>query len=172
MLGHNLLLVLDSLDSANSTPHSFQQLWHLFPQANLTTSGLTVHVTDAADTPAVEIVQGPTGQTGMTLQTYYGNTDPLQGWYSAAYGQTEKNHVVGYTEHGTTARYYTLIASGPDAAKPATVTATSTSTAAALQLRVCAADTSVLVTITNQAAGAAGGEAVSVTPNSECPRGH
>ena len=108
----------------------------------------------------------------MTLQTYYGNTDPLQGWYSEAYGQTEKNHVVGYTEHGATARYYTLIASGADAAKPASVTATSQSTDADPQLQVCAADTSALVTITNQAAGATGGETVTVTPNSECSRGH
>ena len=129
MLGHNLLLVLDSLDSTDSKPHTFQQLWHLFPQANLTTSGLTAHVTDAADAPAVEIVPGQTGPPGsMTLQTYYGNTDPLQGWYSEAYGQTEKNRVVGYTEHGAKARYYTLIASGADAAKPASVTATSQST--------------------------------------------
>ena len=168
MIGHNVLLVVDSMSSAAA--HSYQQLWHLFPGANVTTAGLTARVTTQSDAPALEIVQGRSGGAALSLQTYYGATDPLQGWYSDAYGQVEKNHVVGYTQHGTDAAYYTLIAAGPDAGHPASITET-TAGNGALRLAVCAADVSDLVTITDQAAGAPAGERVSVAKTVGCPRG-
>ncbi len=104
----------------------------------------------------------------MTLQTYYGNTDPLQGWYSDAYGSVQKNHVVGYTERATSTTYATLIALGPDAGRPASVTE-STAPDGALTLRVCAADTSVLAVIAHPAAS---GEHVTVGSATGCPHGN
>jgi Heparinase II/III-like protein/Heparinase II/III N-terminus len=171
MIGHNALLVVDSLSS--NAPHSYQQLWHLFPGANVTTSGLTVRATTASDAPVLEIVSGRSAAAtpALSLQTYYGATDPLQGWYSDAYGQVQKNHVVGYTQSGTDAAYYTLIAAGPDAAHPASVTE-SPARNGALRLTVCAADVSDLVTITDQAAGAGAGEHVTVVKNGGCPHGN
>ena len=87
----------------------------------------------------------------MTLQTYYGNTDPLQGWYSDAYGQVQKNHVVGYTQHGDDATYVTLIALGPDAAHAGLGQRVRHAHRGrgSLSLRVCAADTAAAVGIAN-----------------------
>jgi hypothetical protein len=145
MLGHDLVLVVDSATSA--TTHDYQQLWHLQPGANLTMDGLTARVTSEQDQPLLQIVQA-TAAAPITTQTYYGQSSPLQGWYSAAYGNVEKNHVVGYEQHGSTVSYLTLIATGPDAARAASVSGTSTQGGTTVQ--VCASGRSTTVTITNQ----------------------
>lgn len=160
MLGHNLVLVVDSLSSL--APHSYEQLWHLFPDANLTLSGDTAHVATAEDQPIMQVVQGA-GSEPLSTQAYYGDTSPMQGWYSATYGQVQKNHVVGYTQRGDDAVYYTLIAIGPDADAPASVAGSRQG--ASIHLLVCSADTSAAVTITNQAAA---GETLAVGVNRSC----
>ena len=58
---------------------------------------------------------------GMTLQSFYGATNPLQGWYSSSYGSKVPSWALQYTRSATSAVFATLLAAGPYAAQPATV---------------------------------------------------
>jgi len=165
MLGRNLVLVIDSLTSTAS--HDYQQLWHVFPGAGLTIDGTTAHVSTAHDVPAMQIVQAKT--PSVRVKTYYGNTNPMQGWYSDQYGKVQKNHVIGYAQNASTTYFVTLIATGDDAAQPATISGKVVGSDA--QATVCAADTTASVSISGMASA---GEQVKVDEHAakgECSYG-
>lgn len=145
MIGRNIVLVIDSLTSDAS--HKYQQLWHLFPGAGLTIDGAAAHVSTSHDVPTMQIVQAK--QPSTTVKTYYGDTNPMQGWYSDQYGKVQKNHVVGYTQTANSTYYVTLIVTGDDAAQPASVIGKVVGNDA--QATVCTADTSAAVTISAMA---------------------
>ncbi|MGH8890021.1 MAG: alginate lyase family protein [Acidothermaceae bacterium] len=165
MIGRNLVLVIDALTSVAS--HKYQQLWHLFPGAGVTVDGTTAHVSTAHDVPAMQIVQAKNPSSDVS--TYYGNTNPMQGWYSDQYGKAQQNHVVGYAQNADTTYYVTLIATGNDAAKPASVTGKVVGSNA--QAAVCAADITASVSISDMASA---GERVKVDEQAakgECGNG-
>jgi hypothetical protein len=58
---------------------------------------------------------------GMTLQSFRGASDPLQGWYSSSYGSEAPSWALQYTRTATSAVFATLLAAGPYASQPATV---------------------------------------------------
>jgi hypothetical protein len=160
LLGRDLLLVVD--DVASATPHAYRQLWHLFPNARPLVRGTRVDVYDEYDNGALSITQATTPTT-LTVEQYFGETAPMQGWYSDEYGRVEPNHVIGYTATAKSARYYTLIASGKYAGQRATVAGTVQ--AGRFQVDVCAGDYAGHVTIRHQASP---GELVTVTPAKGC----
>jgi hypothetical protein len=114
LLARDLVLVADAVSS--DRPHSFEQLWHLFPGAHVVDTGTLTEVFDENDNPALDLRQASL-TTPTELHRYYGELNPMQGWYSAEYGKTEPNHVAGYRTTGTGAVYLTLIASGPYAGR-------------------------------------------------------
>ncbi|MGH7489451.1 MAG: hypothetical protein ACREMY_28195, partial [bacterium] len=124
-------------------------------------------VSTAHDVPAMQIVQAKNPSSDVS--TYYGNTNPMQGWYSDQYGKAQQNHVVGYAQNADTTYYVTLIATGNDAAKPASVTGKVVGSNA--QAAVCAADITASVSISDMASA---GERVKVDEQAakgECGNG-
>jgi hypothetical protein len=160
LLAKDVLLVVDDITGSKS--HAYRQLWHLFPRARPLVNGTRVDVYDEHDTGALSITQAVT-PTPLTVETYFGETAPMQGWYSDEYGLLERNHVIGYTASARSARYHTLIASGKYAGQPATVTGTGQN--GRFRIRVCVGDYAAQVTIRHQAAA---GEQVTVTPARAC----
>jgi hypothetical protein len=116
ILRQGLVLVLDELSS--SVSHQYSQTWHLGPSAIPSASGMNVTAT-AAGKPVLGITQA--SPAGMTLQSFYGATNPLQGWYSSSYGSKVPSWALQYTRSATSAVFATLLAAGPYAAQPATV---------------------------------------------------
>lgn len=166
LLGRNLLLVVDS--ESSTAAHTYQQLWHLFPGAHVVMAGQTAEVSTSTDAPVLSITQASVPGT-ESVQSYYGNTNPMQGWYSPVYGQVSKNHVVGYSQTGTVATYLTLLATGGNALHPADVSGTVDTATGAVRAQVCGADSSAVVTITNQGEP---DETVAVTPSTHgCSHG-
>lgn len=160
LLAKDLLLVVD--DITGSKPHAYRQLWHLFPNARPLVRGTRVDVYNEYDNSALSITQAAT-PTPLTVERYFGETAPMQGWYSDEYGLLERNHVIGYTATAKAARYYTLIASGRYAGQRATVTGSGR--AGQFDIQVCAGDYAGRVTIQRQAAA---GEQVTVAPDGAC----
>ena len=118
LLGRDLVLVADAVSGDRS--HGFEQLWHIFPGAHVVDDGLHTKVFDGHDNAVLDLRQANTA-TSVAGRRYYGQVNPLQGWYSSEYGRTEPNHVAGYHADGTSAVFVTLIASGPYAGRPAAV---------------------------------------------------
>ena len=120
VLRQGLTLVLDDLSSAAS--HQYAQTWHMAPGSNVRSSGGDTYVTNAAGTPTLTIDQAD--PESMTEQSLYGATDPIQGWYSNGYGSKQPDWALEDTRTGKSALFTTLLAAGPYAAQPSTVTET------------------------------------------------
>jgi hypothetical protein len=116
VLRQGLVLVLDELSSAAS--HQYSQTWHLGPSASASASGMNV-TASAAGKAVLTITQA--SPAGMTLQSFHGASDPLQGWYSSSYGSEVPSWALQYTRTGASAVFATLLAAGPYAGQPATV---------------------------------------------------
>jgi hypothetical protein len=116
VLRQGLVLVLDELSSAAS--HQYSQTWHLGPSTSPSPSGMNV-TASAAGKAVLTITQA--SPAGMTLQSFHGASDPLQGWYSSSYGSEVPSWALQYTRTGTSAVFATLLAAGPYASQPATV---------------------------------------------------
>jgi hypothetical protein len=145
LLDRDLVLVTDELTSRR--PHTYRQLWHLFPGARPVIRGTRTDVLDEYDNPALAIAQAVGHRPG--IERYYGERKPMQGWYSAQYGRLQPNHVVAYVAKGTSARFYTLIGSGRYAGAPARVAAAAQGGHTAID--VCAGDYAARVAIVNPA---------------------
>jgi hypothetical protein len=109
MLNEDNFLVIDRLSSMQE--HTYEQMFHLFPGAELRRDGLTVVGTDGTSERSVTIRQLDT--SGATLSTAIGEKDPLKGWHSTTYEACEPSHAISYTARGRTAAYTTLISAGP-----------------------------------------------------------
>lgn len=167
LLRRDLALVVDTLTAAE--PHTYEQLWHLFPGARLTTEGLRMRAHDEFDNPAVRVDQVALGDQRLALQTYYGENNPKQGWYSAQFGRMQPNYVGGYRLTGArNAAYLTLLSSGRYAADTATAVRGGVDlTGGVIEATVCTADLAATVTIRNQSAER---EAVNVDWAGRCVR--
>jgi hypothetical protein len=160
LLAKDLVLVVD--DVAGSKSHAYRQLWHLFLNARPLVNGTRADVYNENDNNTLSIIQAATPEP-LTVEKYFGEISPMQGWYSSDYGLLERNHVIGYTATARSVRYYTLLASGKYAGQPATVTGAGRD--GRFRVEVCAGDYAAQVTIRNQAAA---GEQVTVTPDGAC----
>ena len=117
VLRQGLTLVLDDLSSSAS--HTYSQAWHMAPGSNVRSSGGDTYVTNAAGQPTLTIRQAD--QSGLAVQSFYGATNPIQGWYSNGYGFKQPDWALEYTRTGTTALFTTLLAAGPYAGQASTV---------------------------------------------------
>ncbi len=115
LIGQDLVLVVDELVGLAS--HSYEQNWHLSPEAKLTLDGLSASVTDENDAPLLAIRQALS--SGVTPNSVKGQASPYDGWVSLEYEEDTPAWRVGYTQEGQTAIYATLIAAGSAAADPA-----------------------------------------------------
>ncbi len=119
ILGQGLVLVRDQLSSSAS--HEYSQIWHLAPNATPSAGASAASVTALAwGRPQLQITQA--SPAGMTLQSFDGATDPLQGWYSSSYGFKQPDWALQFTRVGPSASFATLLAAGPYASQGATVT--------------------------------------------------
>jgi hypothetical protein len=149
VLRQGLSLVLDDLSSATS--HKYAQTWHMAPGSNVRGSGGDTYVTNAAGIPTLTIRQAD--PAGMTEQSVFGATDPIQGWYSNGYGSKQPDWALEDTRTGTGALFTTLLAAGPYARQASTVV--ETAVAGGYQVGVCVGGTvgySVMIPISNETA--------------------
>jgi hypothetical protein len=117
VLRQGLTLVLDDLSSAAA--HSYAQTWHMAPGSSLRSGGGDTVVTNAAGTPTLTIDQAD--PSGMTVQSAFGASAPIQGWYSNGYGAKQPDWAIEDTRTGSGALFTTLLAAGPYAAQTSTV---------------------------------------------------
>jgi hypothetical protein len=147
VLRQGLTLVLDDL--ASSASHKYAQDWHLAPGSNVRSSGGDTYVTNAVSTPTLTIRQAD--PSGMTTQSIFGATDPIQGWYSNGYGAKQPDWALEDTRTGTTALFTTMLAAGPYASQASTVV--ETAVAGGHQVSVCVGGTvgySVMIPSSNE----------------------
>ena len=116
VLRQGLTLVSDALSSAAT--HTYTQTWHMAPGSTLSSSGQTLAVSNAGK-PTLTITQAD--PSGLSAQSFYGATDPMQGWYSNGYGFKSPDWAQEYDRSGTSARFQTLLAAGPYAAQASSV---------------------------------------------------
>ena len=111
MLDNNHFLVIDRLRSA--TPHTYQQMFHVFPGAQLQRAGLSVTATDSSPSHTLRITQLDPG--AISLQTSIGSYNPPSGLCSTRYQIAVGCYALAYTQHSTNASYTTLLSVGrPD----------------------------------------------------------
>lgn len=113
LLRRDLVLVVDDLTS--DTPHTYEQMWHLFPGAELQVEGLKVTAL-AAGQPVLTVHQ--VLAEGLSLVQKQGETDPLEGWLSQEYEKKVPIWALRYKRQDTRARYVTVLASGELSAAP------------------------------------------------------
>lgn len=120
MIDADHILVVDRLSSA--AVHDYQQMFHLFPGAKLTRSGLTVTGTGGTPQRQVTIQQVlPQGITASAVINRRG-ANPA-GLCSQQYGQLLPCYQIAYSARGTSAEFVTLITVGPPHAPAMSVTA-------------------------------------------------
>ena len=108
LLGRDALLVIDALDS--EAMHTYTQTWHLFPGA-ITASSANVLSASDDDGVALRIIQG--GSSAPEPRSFEASLDPFQGWYSDLYEELSSAVAIEYPVTGSSARFATLILSGP-----------------------------------------------------------
>jgi hypothetical protein len=106
-----LVVVYDSLDS--SVPHRYVQTWHLFPGASLQSRGLDILARDDNAIPRLAISEAD--WSTLSRDAVFGQSSPMQGWYSDSYGSKSRNWALEYSRFAPAARFVTLIASGAHA---------------------------------------------------------
>lgn len=131
MIDPDHILVIDHLNSADV--HDYQQMWHLFPGAKLTQSGLTV--TGTGGTPQRQVTMQQILPQGITESAVINRRGAHPaGLCSQQYGQLLPCYQIAYTAHVKRAEFVTLITIGSTKQSPA--------------LRVTASQNDQLLTIT------------------------
>jgi len=108
LLGHNIVLIVDNLVSDKE--HKYEQLFHLFPEANLDIDDLTVSGSGSDSNQSITIYQ--LLPEGIALSCGKGNDSSPKGLYSAQYGVAIPNYCISYEQYGRTASYITLLEIG------------------------------------------------------------
>ncbi len=109
MIDADHLLVVDRLSS--TSVHSYQQMFHLFPGAALSRSGLTVSAAGGTPFRQVTIQQlQPDGLAEADVINQQGRHPA--GLCSARYGKLQPCYQISYTAHGRNATFVTLITIG------------------------------------------------------------
>ena len=111
MIDKNHFLVIDRLHS--SKPHTYQQMFHVFPGATVRRNGLSVSASDSSPSHTLQITQLEPGRT--SLQTSIGRYTPPSGLCSTRYQIAVGCEALAYTQHSANASYATLLSVGkPD----------------------------------------------------------
>lgn len=119
VLERDLTLVYDSLES--NVPHDYAQVWHLPVGYEATLAGVDSTGT-ATGAPSPVVIRQGLG-AGLSLSSIVGATEPMQGWYSEVYGTMVPNTALEYHVTASSWRYATLIATGPKALVPSSISA-------------------------------------------------
>lgn len=106
LLGRDLVVIVDNLSS--DTPHTYEQIFHLFPEALLTTDGLNVFARGAGSTLSIRQFAG----NNIMLEERKGQTSPPRGLCSDTYEQALACYQLSYKQQGTNASYVTVIELG------------------------------------------------------------
>lgn len=109
LLDRGLVVVVDSLSSG--AERRYTQTWHAFPGAALRPAGKNLVLLGADGQRRLTIAQAD--WSTLSLATVHGGSAPLQGWISAAYGSKVPNWALEWTRTAPSARFVTLLASGP-----------------------------------------------------------
>lgn len=155
VLERDLTLVYDSLES--EAPHDYAQVWHLPSGYQAKLAGMDSTGVAPDGQPTVVVRQGL--PAGLSLIPIVGATEPMQGWYSEVYGTMVPSTALEYHVTASTWRYATLIATGPRALLPSSISV-NLGEDGTLTAVVCGGQHPWYVAIAKQAAD---GESVAVT---------
>ncbi|HEU0020523.1 MAG TPA: alginate lyase family protein, partial [Dehalococcoidia bacterium] len=113
LIQDDLVLIVDNLVS--NLPHTYQQKFHLFPQAELTSDGLKVVAT--GDKPGQMITISQLLERDIALTVARGETSPVDGFCSEQYEIAVPCYALTYAKDARTTSYVTLLKIGePDPA--------------------------------------------------------
>ncbi|MDO8742246.1 MAG: heparinase II/III family protein [bacterium] len=112
LIEDSTVLVLDNLKS--SAPHTYEQMFHLFPGARVTTDGLTLKAEGSDPKQSLTIKQFATD--GLKLSTAINKQKPLDGQCSVQYKVAIPCHSISYAKKGNSVSYVTAINIGQNAA--------------------------------------------------------
>jgi len=157
LLERDLAVVIDRLES--SAEHDYAQTWHFSPDASVTADQTGAAATDT--TGQAQVVLRQAFIDGVTSDTIRGASSPIQGWYSPSYGTMVENTVAEYHVRAAETTFVTLIASGPQADPPPSISATANGKQMILTVRRGGTGASIDIAVT---ALADAGESVQVSP--------
>jgi len=111
VLDQDVVLVIDRLESVDT--HTYEQLWHLAPGLDVSATEETAIARNRNGSPILTI--HTFSAAPLDVSVHSGEQEPMQGWYSEAYGRKEANAVVAYATRSTSVQFVTVLASGPRA---------------------------------------------------------
>lgn len=112
MIEDSTVLVFDDLKS--SSAHTYEQMFHLFPGAQITLDGLTLNAKGGDPKQSLTIKQFITG--GLALHTAIDKRNPLDGLCSVQYKVAIPCYSVSYAQKGNNVSYVTAISIGQNTA--------------------------------------------------------
>ncbi|WP_164007972.1 heparinase II/III family protein [Pyxidicoccus trucidator] len=111
LLRQDLVLVLDDL--ASDTAHTYDQTWHLFPQADLQMDRLRARALDPVTGKPLLAIQQVLTASSMTVNVRKGHATPMEGWHSAKFEQKEPGFTLRWRRTATKrVQFATLLVSG------------------------------------------------------------
>lgn len=112
MIEDSTILIVDNLRS--STEHIYEQMFHLFPGAEVSTDGLTLVAKGESPEQTVTIRQYITDS--MELSSIIDGQDPLDGICSSEYKVSVPCYAISYLQKGQNVSYVTAISIGSNLA--------------------------------------------------------
>lgn len=112
MIENSTILILDNLKS--SSTHTYEQMFHLFLGAKITSNGLTLKAEGSESKQSLIIKQFITD--GLELHTTIDKQKPLDGLCSVQYKVAIPCYVVSYAQKGKNVSYVTAISIGQNTA--------------------------------------------------------
>lgn len=108
LIEDSTVIILDNLES--SSEHTYEQMFHLFPGAKISSDGLTLKAMNSDQEQSLIIKQFITD--GLELHTSIGNQNPPDGLCSFEYKVAIPCYVISYAQKGKNASYITAISLG------------------------------------------------------------
>jgi hypothetical protein len=108
LLGDKYVLVVDNMLSEKK--HDYEQIFHLFPDANVEIDGLRVTGLGSTEKQSVTIYQ--LIEDGLSVKESRGETSPPKGLCSSQYEVHVPCSMISYKRTGTNAQYVTLLEVG------------------------------------------------------------
>jgi hypothetical protein len=112
LIEDSTILIFDDLKSSSN--HTYEQMFHLFPGAQVTTNGLTLEAVGSNSQQSLTIKQFIT--RGLKLDTAINERNPLDGMCSLQYKNAIPCYSVSYAQKGKNVSYVTAINIGQNAA--------------------------------------------------------
>lgn len=112
MIEDSTILILDNLKSTSN--HTYEQMFHLFPGAKISTDGLTLKAKD--DKPEQSLTIRQFVSNGLELHTVIGQQNPPDGLCSVEYKIAIPCYSISYAQKGKNVSYVTTISIGQNIA--------------------------------------------------------